>query len=89
MLDQLRSRMDKGVILLAAESDGKIALSAGVTKNLTADIKAGALMQFVAPQIGGKGGGRPDMAQGGGTDSAALPAALDSVFTWVEDQLST
>ena len=89
MLDQLRSRMDKGVILLAAESDGKIALSAGVTKNLTADIKAGALMQFVAPQIGGKGGGRPDMAQGGGTDSAALPAALESVFSWVEGQLST
>ena len=89
MLDQLRSRMDKGVILLAAESDGKIALSAGVTKNLTADIKAGALMQFVAPQIGGKGGGRPDMAQGGGTDSAALPAALESVFSWVEEQLST
>jgi len=87
MLDQLRSRMDKGVILLAAESDGKIALSAGVTKNLTADIKAGALMQFVAPQIGGKGGGRPDMAQGGGTDSAALPAALDSVYTWVEECL--
>lgn len=89
MLDQLRSRMDKGVILLAAESDGKIALSAGVTKNLTADVKAGALMQFVAPQIGGKGGGRPDMAQGGGTDSAALPAALESVFSWVEGQLST
>ncbi len=88
MLDQLRSRMDKGVILLAAESDGKIALSAGVTKNLTPNIKAGALMQFVAPQIGGKGGGRPDMAQGGGTDSAALPAALDSVFTWVEEALS-
>jgi len=87
MLDQLRSRMDKGVILLATESDGKIALSAGVTKNLTTDIKAGALMQFVAPQIGGKGGGRPDMAQGGGTDSAALPAALDSVFTWVEECL--
>ncbi|MEZ0154670.1 MAG: alanine--tRNA ligase [Candidatus Reddybacter sp.] len=87
MLDQLRSRMDKGVILLAAESDGKIALSAGVTKNLTADIKAGTLMQFVAPQIGGKGGGRPDMAQGGGTDSAALPGALDSVFTWVEECL--
>jgi alanyl-tRNA synthetase len=87
MLDQLRSRMDKGVILLAAENDGKIALSAGVTKNLTGEIKAGALMQFVAPQIGGKGGGRPDMAQGGGTDSAALPAALDSVFTWVEESL--
>lgn len=87
MLDQLRSRMDKGVILLAAENDGKIALSAGVTKNLTADIKAGALMQFVAPQIGGKGGGRPDMAQGGGTKSAALPAALDSVFSWVEENL--
>jgi len=88
MLDQLRSRMDKGVILLAAESDGKIALSAGVTKNITGDIKAGALMQFVAPQIGGKGGGRPDMAQGGGTDSAALPAALDSVYAWVEEHLS-
>jgi len=88
MLDQLRSRMDKGVILLAAESDGKIALSAGVTKNLTGEIKAGALMQFVAPQIGGKGGGRPDMAQGGGTDSAALPAALDSVYAWVEEHLS-
>ena len=80
MLDQLRSRMDKGVIMLAAESDGKITLSAGVTKNLTGEIKAGALMQFVAPQIGGKGGGRPDMAQGGGTDSVALPAALESVF---------
>ncbi|MBQ0718761.1 MAG: alanine--tRNA ligase [Gammaproteobacteria bacterium] len=88
MLDQLRSRMDKGVIMLAAESDGKIALSAGVSKNLTADIKAGALMQFVAPQIGGKGGGRADMAQGGGTDSAALPAALESVYAWVEEHLS-
>ncbi|WP_163436444.1 DHHA1 domain-containing protein, partial [Escherichia coli] len=65
-------------------SDGKVSLIVGVTKDLTAKIKAGELISFVAQQIGGKGGGRPDMAQAGGTDVEALPAALASVDEWVE-----
>lgn len=88
MVDQIRSRMDRGVVLLAGENDGKIALIAGVTKNLTSELNAGTLMQFVAAQVGGKGGGRPDMAQGGGTDSAALPIALESAITWIEELLT-
>jgi alanyl-tRNA synthetase len=63
-------------------------LVAGVTKDVTDRVKAGELMQFVATQLGGKGGGRPDMAQGGGTDIAALPKAIDSVFSWVEAKLN-
>ncbi len=85
-LDKLKDKLKSAVILLAAVSDGKVSLIAGVTPDLTARFKAGELVNFVAGQVGGKGGGRPDMAQAGGTNAAALPAALASVKTWVEKQ---
>jgi alanyl-tRNA synthetase len=86
--DQLKNKLGSAVVLLAASDGKKIALVAGVTADITDKVKAGELMQFVAAQIGGKGGGRPDMAQGGGTDMEALPAAIDSVFAWAEEKLS-
>ena len=73
--------------MLAAVDDGKVTLIAGVTADLTAKVKAGELVNHVAQQVGGKGGGRADMAQAGGTDPAALPAALASVQDWVEQRL--
>jgi alanyl-tRNA synthetase len=82
-VDQLKNKLGKAVVILAAVADGKVSLVAGVTKDETAKVKAGDLLGFVAGQIGGKGGGRPDMAQGGGTDVAALPAALAAVAGWV------
>lgn len=88
-VDQLKNKLGSGVVILAAPGDDKVALVAGVTQDLTDRVKAGELMQFVATQLGGKGGGRPDMAQGGGTDVKALPAAIDSVFNWVEEKLGT
>jgi alanyl-tRNA synthetase len=75
------------VIVLASTSAGKVSLIAGVTADLTGRVKAGDLVNFVAQQVGGKGGGRPDMAQAGGTDPAPLPAALASVKDWVEAKL--
>ncbi|MEZ5451289.1 MAG: alanine--tRNA ligase [Thiothrix sp.] len=86
-VDQLKNKLGKAVVILAAVTDGKVSLVAGVTKDETAKVKAGELLNFVAQQIGGKGGGRPDMAQGGGTDVAALPAALASVQFWVAEKL--
>ena len=87
-VDQLKNKLGSGVVILAAPGADKVALVAGVTKDVTDRVKAGELMQFVATQLGGKGGGRPDMAQGGGTDIAALPGAIDSVFGWVEAKLN-
>jgi alanyl-tRNA synthetase len=85
MVDQLKDRLKSAVVLLAtASADGKISLVAGVTADLNTKIKAGELVGFVAGQIGGKGGGRPDMAMGGGSDLAALSASLASVKAWVE-----
>jgi len=84
-LDQLKNKLGSAVILLATAEDDKVSLIAGVTKDLTARFKAGDLIKHVAEQVGGKGGGRPDMAQGGGTDPCALPAALASVVAWVEE----
>ena len=85
MVDQLKDRLKSAVVLLAtASADGKISVVAGVTTDLNAKIKAGELVGFVAGQIGGKGGGRPDMAMGGGTDLASLAASLASVKAWVE-----
>ena len=85
MVDQLKDRLKSAVVLLAAQSaDGKISVVAGVTADVSGKVKAGDLVGHVAGQIGGKGGGRPDMALGGGTDAAALPAALASVQGWVE-----
>ena len=85
-MDKLKDKLGSAVILLAATEGDKISLVAGVTKDLTDRFKAGELMRHVAEQVGGKGGGRPDMAQGGGTDVAALPAALASVSDWVANR---
>ncbi|WP_339897009.1 alanine--tRNA ligase [uncultured Gilvimarinus sp.] len=86
-VDQMKNKLGSSVVLLACEDDGKIALVAGVSKDVTDRIKAGDLMRHVATQVGGKGGGRPDMAQGGGSDVAALEGALGSVAGWVKDAL--
>ena len=86
-LDALKGRLPSAVIVLGADAEGRVSLIAGVTPNLTARIKAGELVNFVAQQVGGKGGGRPDMAQAGGTDPAALPQALASVADWVAERL--
>jgi alanyl-tRNA synthetase len=86
--DQVRSKLDKGAFLLAAIDGDKAALVAGVTNNLTDNVKAGDLLKYVTEQVGGKGGGRPDMAQGAASDVEALPAALASVYNWVDEQLS-
>lgn len=87
-LDQLKGKLKSGAIVLAAsEGENKVSLIAGVTQDLIARVKAGELVNFVASQVGGKGGGRPDMAQAGGTDAAALPKALASVRGWVEERL--
>ena len=75
------------MILLSAVNDDKVALAAGVTKDLTDKVKAGDLMREFAQRLGGKGGGRPDMAQGGGSDVKALPEVLKSVPEWVDAQL--
>jgi alanyl-tRNA synthetase len=86
-LDQCKNKLGSAVILLAAVNDDKVALAAGVTRDLTDRVRAGDLMQEFARRLGGKGGGRPDMAQGGGTDVAALPEALRAVPDWVSGQL--
>jgi alanyl-tRNA synthetase len=87
MVDQLKNRLKSAVVLLTAETEGKISLVAGVTPDLSPRVKAGDLVGMVARQIGGKGGGRPDMAMGGGTDARALPAAIASVQKWVDERL--
>jgi len=86
-VDQLKGRMDKAAIVLGAVTDGKVQLVAGVTANAIGRIKAGDLVNFVAGQIGGKGGGRPDLAMAGGTDAAALPKALAAVESWARERL--
>lgn len=87
-VDQFKNKLGTAVVLLATvEDNDKVALVAGVTQDITNKLKAGDLMRHVAEQVGGKGGGRPDMAQGGGTNVAALESALSSVSTWVEQQL--
>jgi len=86
-LDKLKDKLKSAAIVLGSVANGKVTLIAGVTGDLTARVKAGELVNHVAQQVGGKGGGRPDMAQAGGTDAAALPAALASVRGWVEERL--
>ncbi|OHC71538.1 MAG: alanine--tRNA ligase [Rhodocyclales bacterium GWA2_65_20] len=86
-LDKLKDKLKSAAIVLAAVVDGKVALIAGVTADLTAKVKAGELVNAVAQQVGGKGGGRPDMAQAGGTQPEHLAAALASVKAWVEAKL--
>jgi alanyl-tRNA synthetase len=86
-LDQLKGKLKSSAIVLAASEGEKVSLIAGVTQDLIAKVKAGELVNFVASQVGGKGGGRPDMAQAGGTNAAALPKALESVQGWVAERL--
>ena len=87
-LDRVKNRLSQGVVVLATVRDGKVNLIAGVTDNLTDRVKAGDLIGFVAAQVGGRGGGRADMAQAGGTEPASLPNAMKSVAAWLEKQLS-
>jgi alanyl-tRNA synthetase len=86
-MDKLKDKLKSAAIVLGAVSDGKVALIAGVTADLTGKVKAGELVNYVAQQVGGKGGGRPDMAQAGGTEPAKLGAALETVKLWVEQRL--
>lgn len=87
IVTDLTGKSDNAVILLAAVNDGKVSLCAGVSKALIGKVKAGDLVKFAAEQVGGKGGGRPDLAQAGGTDAGKLPAVLDSVKDWVGAKL--
>ena len=88
IVTDLTGKSDNAVILLAAVNDGKVSLCAGVSKPLTGKVKAGDLVKFAAEQVGGKGGGRPDLAQAGGTDVEKLPAVLDGVKDWVSAKLA-
>ena len=86
LIDQLKNKLGSAVVLLGGELDGKVVLVAGVSKDLTGRVKAGDLIRTTAQAVGGKGGGRPDMAQGGGTDVAGLDAALVSITDWIAQQ---
>ena len=88
IVTDLTGKSDQAVVLLAAVNEGKVSLCAGVSKPLTAKVKAGDLVKFAAEQVGGKGGGRPDLAQAGGTDAEKLPEALASVNDWVGGKLA-
>lgn len=87
MVDDLKNQLGSTIVVLATVADGKVSLIAGVSMDVTDRVKAGELVGMVAQQVGGKGGGRPDMAQAGGTDASALPAALASVKGWVSAKL--
>ncbi len=87
MVDDLKNQLGSTIVVLATVADGKVSLIAGVSKDVTDRVKAGELIGMLAQQVGGKGGGRPDMAQAGGTDASALPAALASVKGWVSAKL--
>ncbi|MCG8014404.1 MAG: DHHA1 domain-containing protein, partial [Candidatus Thiodiazotropha weberae] len=86
-MDQLKNKLGSAVILLTAVAGGKVSLVAGVTKDLTGSMKAGDLVKLAAEQVGGKGGGRPDMAQAGGSNPDAIPQALELVEPWVRERL--
>ena len=88
IVTDLTGKSEQAIVLLAAVNDGKVSLCAGVSKPLTAKVKAGDLVKFAAEQVGGKGGGRPDLAQAGGTDAAKLPEALDNVARWVKEKIA-
>jgi alanyl-tRNA synthetase len=85
-MDKLKDKLKTAAIVLAAVNGGKVSLIAGVTADATSKVKAGELVNFVAQQVGGKGGGRPDMAQAGGTDPSGLPKALQDVAQWVAER---
>jgi alanyl-tRNA synthetase len=82
--DQLKNKLGEGVVVLASVEDGKVTLVSGVTKSATGRVKAGDIMKYLCAQLDGKGGGRPDMAQGGGNDASKLTEVLAGVADWVE-----
>ena len=86
-MDKLKDKLKSAAIVLAAVDGGKVQLAAGVTADQMGKVKAGELVNFVAQQVGGKGGGKPDLAMAGGTDASALPAALASVAGWVGERV--
>ena len=88
IVTDLTGKSEQAIVLLAAVNDGKVSLCAGVSKPLTGKVKAGDLVKFAAEQVGGKGGGRPDLAQAGGTDVAKLPEVLNSAKDWVGAKLA-
>ena len=88
IVTDLTGKSEQAIVLLAAVNDGKVSLCAGVSKPLTAKVKAGDLVKFAAEQVGGKGGGRPDLAQAGGTDTDKLPETLASIENWVSEKLA-
>nr|WP_314511988.1 alanine--tRNA ligase [uncultured Neisseria sp.] len=88
IVTDLTGKSEQAIVLLAAVNDGKVSLCAGVSKPLTGKVKAGDLVKFAAEQVGGKGGGRPDLAQAGGTDAEKLPEALNNVARWVKEKIA-
>jgi alanyl-tRNA synthetase len=86
-MDKLKDKLKSAAIVLASVEGGKVQLAAGVTNDAIAKVKAGELVNFVAQQVGGKGGGKPDMAMAGGSDAASLPKALASVAGWVGERV--
>jgi alanyl-tRNA synthetase len=86
-LDQLKNKLGNAAIVLATEDGGKVKLIAGVTRDLSKTIKAGELVNIAAAEVDGKGGGRPDMAQAGGSNPAAIPQALEAAKSWLQAQL--
>ena len=83
----MKNKLGTAAIVLASENAGKVTLIAGVTKDLTSKVKAGELVNIAAAEVGGKGGGRPDMAQAGGNNPAAIPQALDAAKSWLRGHL--
>jgi alanyl-tRNA synthetase len=88
LIDQLRDKIGSGVVVLGSASDGNVSLIVGVTKDLTSKVQAGKVIAPVAQKVGGKGGGRPDLAEAGGKDAAALDSALDGAYAVVEALLA-
>ena len=86
-MDKVKDKLGSALVVLASVTDGRVQLAAGVTRDLTAKVKAGDLVNHVAAQVGGKGGGKPDMAMAGGTDATHLDAALASVEAWAAERL--
>jgi len=89
LADKLRDKLKSCALVLGSVQEGKVALIAAVTPDLTKQVKAGELVNAVASQVGGKGGGKPDLAQAGGTMPDKLPSALEGVFVWVEAKLNS
>jgi alanyl-tRNA synthetase len=87
-MDKLKDKLKSAAIVLASVTEGKVSIAAGVTQDVIAKLKAGDLVNHVASQVGGKGGGKPDMAMAGGTDPSQLPKALASVQAWVQQKLN-